>query len=86
MSTDSAVILSNHLLKPSLPLPLIIAHQLSLYLALCKRKGLLESVGPAGLNAMQVRFIIPGHESTWLSSPRRLPSRPSSRKIERAHV
>ncbi|KAL8279320.1 hypothetical protein RQP46_008357 [Phenoliferia psychrophenolica] len=53
VSTDSAVILSNHLLKPSLPLPLIIAHQLSLYLALCKRKGLLESVGPAGLNAMQ---------------------------------
>ncbi|KAI5476644.1 hypothetical protein MNV49_007422 [Pseudohyphozyma bogoriensis] len=52
-STDSAVILSNHLAKPSLPLPLIIAHQLGLYLALCKRKGLLESVGPAGLNAMQ---------------------------------
>ncbi|KAK4705769.1 hypothetical protein P7C70_g421, partial [Phenoliferia sp. Uapishka_3] len=53
LSTSSTVILSNHLAKPSLPLPLIISHQLSLYLALCKRKGLLESVGPAGLNAMQ---------------------------------
>ncbi|KAM0751539.1 hypothetical protein T439DRAFT_324723 [Meredithblackwellia eburnea MCA 4105] len=53
VSTDSAVILQNKMAKPSLPLPLIIAHQLSLYLALCKRRGLLETCGPAGLNALQ---------------------------------
>lgn len=62
--------------KPSLPLPLIIAHQLSLYFASCvlpppspslplahpltplpsrpscKRRNLLESIGPAGFNAL----------------------------------
>lgn len=52
-STDSAVILADYMAKPSLPLPLVIAHQLSLYFAACKRKGLLESVGPAGYNALQ---------------------------------
>lgn len=54
VSTESsAVIMSSYLNKPSLPLPLIIAHQLSLYFALCKKKGLLEAVGPAGFNALQ---------------------------------
>lgn len=52
-STESLVILSNYLSKPSLPLPLIIAHQLGLFLTLAKRKGMLESVGPAGYNALQ---------------------------------
>lgn len=46
------VILTNYLSKPSLPLPLIIIHQLALYLASCKSKGKLESIGPAGYNAM----------------------------------
>ena len=31
-------------------LPLVIAHQISLYFATCKRRGQLESVGPAGYN------------------------------------
>lgn len=38
--------------KPSLPLPLVIAHQIHLYLADAKSKGYLESVGPAGYNAL----------------------------------
>ncbi|TNY17131.1 Bestrophin, RFP-TM, chloride channel-domain-containing protein [Rhodotorula diobovata] len=49
---ESMVILSDYMAKPSLPLPLIIAHQLSLYWASCKRRNLLESVGPAGFNAL----------------------------------
>ncbi|ORY90673.1 Bestrophin, RFP-TM, chloride channel-domain-containing protein [Leucosporidium creatinivorum] len=52
-STESTVILADYMAKPSLPLPLVIAHQLGLYFASCKRKGLLESVGPAGFNAFQ---------------------------------
>ncbi|SCV72547.1 BQ2448_4084 [Microbotryum intermedium] len=52
VSTHSAVILNDSLAKPSIPLPLLITHQLGLYLAVCKKKGLLESVGPAGYNAM----------------------------------
>lgn len=51
--TSTSVAMNEYLNKPSLPLPLIIAHQLSLYFATCKRRGLLESVGPAGYNAMQ---------------------------------
>lgn len=47
------MILADYMSKPSLPLPLVIAHQLTLYFAACKRQGLLESVGPAGFNAMQ---------------------------------
>ncbi|GAA5907301.1 hypothetical protein JCM8208_007148 [Rhodotorula glutinis] len=49
---ESMVILSDYMAKPSLPLPLIIAHQLSLYFASCKRRNLLESIGPAGFNAL----------------------------------
>ncbi|SGY68443.1 BQ5605_C004g02889 [Microbotryum silenes-dioicae] len=52
VSTHSAVILNDSLAKPSIPLPLLITHQLGLYLAVCKKKGLLESIGPAGYNAM----------------------------------
>ncbi|KAF9065263.1 Bestrophin, RFP-TM, chloride channel-domain-containing protein [Rhodocollybia butyracea] len=36
----------------SLPLPLIIAHELSRLLFFFRREGLLETVGPAGTNAM----------------------------------
>ncbi|CEQ39276.1 SPOSA6832_00803 [Sporobolomyces salmonicolor] len=50
ISTDSMVILQDYLAKPSLPLPLVIAHQLGLYFASCKRRNLLESIGPAGYN------------------------------------
>ncbi|GAA5929090.1 hypothetical protein JCM3775_006733 [Rhodotorula graminis] len=49
---ESTVILSDYMAKPSLPLPLIIAHQLSLYFASCKRRNLLEAIGPAGFNAL----------------------------------
>ncbi|GAA5997976.1 uncharacterized protein JCM10292_002237 [Rhodotorula paludigena] len=52
MSTESMVILNDYMARPSLPLPLIIAHQLGLYFASCKRRNLLESVGPAGYNAL----------------------------------
>ncbi|GAA5898923.1 hypothetical protein JCM6882_004031 [Rhodosporidiobolus microsporus] len=50
LSTDSMVVLADYMAKPSLPLPLVIAHQLSLYFASCKRRSLLESIGPAGYN------------------------------------
>ncbi|GAW07418.1 UPF0187-domain-containing protein [Lentinula edodes] len=36
----------------SLPLPLIIAHEISRLLFYFRREGLLETVGPAGMNAM----------------------------------
>ncbi|BGP45556.1 hypothetical protein JCM10450v2_001375 [Rhodotorula kratochvilovae] len=49
---ESMVILSDYMSKPSLPLPLIIAHQLALYFASCKRRNLLEAIGPAGFNAL----------------------------------
>lgn len=45
------VILADYLVKPSLPLPLVIAHHLGLYFAKCKSEGLIETIGPAGLNA-----------------------------------
>lgn len=44
---------SSYLLRPSLPLPLLIAHHLSLYFVSFKRSGLLDSLGPAGYNAYQ---------------------------------
>ncbi|GAA5823320.1 hypothetical protein JCM5353_008231 [Sporobolomyces roseus] len=48
-TTDkSRAVFKSYLAKPSLPLPLVIAHQLSVYLATCKRRGQLESIGPAG--------------------------------------
>ncbi|GAA5987522.1 hypothetical protein JCM11641_007173 [Rhodosporidiobolus odoratus] len=50
LSTDSMVIMADYMSKPSLPLPLVIAHQLGLYFASCKRRNLLESIGPAGYN------------------------------------
>jgi len=37
----------------TMPLPLIIAHEISRALFAFKREGLLETVGPAGINAMQ---------------------------------
>ena len=52
-TASTAVIMASYLEKPSLPLPLVIAHQLSLYFALCKKKGLLEAIGPAGFNGLQ---------------------------------
>ncbi|KAM0787940.1 hypothetical protein ACM66B_006145 [Microbotryomycetes sp. NB124-2] len=45
--------MQNYLARPSLALPLVIAHELSLYFATCKKMGLLESIGPAGYNALQ---------------------------------
>ncbi|KAK4052118.1 hypothetical protein OIV83_002412 [Microbotryomycetes sp. JL201] len=45
--------LQQYLARPSLALPLFIAHELSLYFATCKKLGLLESIGPAGYNALQ---------------------------------
>ncbi|GAA5821447.1 hypothetical protein JCM10212_000089 [Sporobolomyces blumeae] len=47
------VVMSSYLSKPSLPLPLVIAHQLSLYFASCKRRNQIESIGPAGYNALR---------------------------------
>ncbi|BGP53457.1 hypothetical protein JCM8202v2_001016 [Rhodotorula sphaerocarpa] len=44
-------ILADYMAKPSLPLPLVIAHHLNLYFASCKRDGLIETIGPAGFNA-----------------------------------
>ncbi|KDQ59550.1 hypothetical protein JAAARDRAFT_33130 [Jaapia argillacea MUCL 33604] len=38
----------------SLPLPLLIAHEISRAIFMFKRDGLLETVGPAGTNAMNV--------------------------------
>ncbi|GAA6006297.1 hypothetical protein JCM10207_000593 [Rhodosporidiobolus poonsookiae] len=52
MSTDSMVVLADYMAKPCLPLPLVIAHQLGQYFASCKRRNLLESIGPAGYNAL----------------------------------
>jgi len=39
----------------STPLPLIVAHELSRTIFLFKRDGYLETVGPAGTNAMNVQ-------------------------------
>lgn len=39
------------------PLPLIIAHQLSSSIFMFKREGLLETVGPAGTNAMNTLVL-----------------------------
>ncbi|GAA5979649.1 hypothetical protein JCM10908_002999 [Rhodotorula pacifica] len=52
LSTESTVILADYMVKPSLPLPLVIAHHLNLYVASCKRDGLIEAIGPAGFNAL----------------------------------
>lgn len=48
----TAVVVHNYLSKPSLPLPLVIAHQIHLYVARCKRKGYLESIGPPGFGRL----------------------------------
>ncbi|GAA5894874.1 uncharacterized protein JCM6883_002240 [Sporobolomyces salmoneus] len=49
-TNESRAVFNSYLSKPSLALPLVIAHQISLYFATCKRRGQLESVGPAGYN------------------------------------
>ncbi|GAA5995701.1 hypothetical protein JCM5350_007125 [Sporobolomyces pararoseus] len=49
-TNESRAVFNSYLSKPSLALPLVIAHQLSLYFAICKRRGQLESIGPAGYN------------------------------------
>ncbi|GAA6008649.1 hypothetical protein JCM11491_003382 [Sporobolomyces phaffii] len=51
-TNESRAIFDSYLSKPSLALPIVIAHQISLYFATCKRHGQLESVGPAGYNAL----------------------------------
>jgi len=48
LEDSSVVVVHNYLSRPSLPLPLVIAHQLHLYITRCKRKGYLEAIGPAG--------------------------------------
>ncbi|EFP84228.1 uncharacterized protein PGTG_10606 [Puccinia graminis f. sp. tritici CRL 75-36-700-3] len=52
MEDSSVVVVHNFLSRPSLPLPLVIAHQLHLYITRCKRKGYLEAIGPAGHSRM----------------------------------
>ncbi|GAA5832796.1 hypothetical protein JCM3766R1_007046 [Sporobolomyces carnicolor] len=49
-TNESRAVFNSYLSKPSLALPLVIAHQISLYFATCKRRNQLESVGPAGYN------------------------------------
>ncbi|GAA5873520.1 hypothetical protein JCM16303_001153 [Sporobolomyces ruberrimus] len=49
-TNESRAIFDSYLSKPSLALPLVIAHQISLYFATCKRLGQLDSLGPAGYN------------------------------------
>lgn len=44
----------------SSPLPLVIAHELSRLLFLFKRDGYLETVGPAGTNAMSAKCVYHG--------------------------
>jgi putative membrane protein len=52
LEDSSVVVVHNYLSRPSLPLPLVISHQLHLYITRCKRKGFLESIGPAGHNRL----------------------------------
>lgn len=52
LEDSTAVVVHNYLSKPSLPLPLVIAHQLHLYAARCKQKGYLESIGPPGFGRL----------------------------------
>ncbi|GAA5878090.1 hypothetical protein JCM3774_006480 [Rhodotorula dairenensis] len=52
LSAESSAILAEYMAKPSLPLPLVIAHHLNLYFASCKRDGLIEAIGPAGFNGL----------------------------------
>ncbi|GAA5968954.1 hypothetical protein JCM8115_002163 [Rhodotorula mucilaginosa] len=56
-SAQSSAILADYAAKPSLPLPLIIAHHLTLYFAACKRDGLIESIGPPGFNALNQAVV-----------------------------
>ncbi|BGP18938.1 hypothetical protein JCM10213_001963 [Rhodosporidiobolus nylandii] len=56
LNTETMVVMADYMRKPSLPLPLVIAHQLGLYLASCKRRGLIESIGPAGYNALVMQL------------------------------
>lgn len=53
LTSAEATLFNAFVSSPSLPLPLIIAHQLSLYVAHIKRKGQLEAIGPAGLAGLQ---------------------------------
>ncbi|KAG0152016.1 hypothetical protein CROQUDRAFT_71336 [Cronartium quercuum f. sp. fusiforme G11] len=52
LEDPTTVVIHNYLSKPSLPLPLVIAHQIHLYVARCKGKGYLESVGPPGFGRL----------------------------------
>lgn len=57
LEDSTAVVVHNYLSKPSLPLPLVIAHQIHLYVARCKRKGYLESIGPPGFGRLTQAVI-----------------------------
>ncbi|KWU44618.1 UPF0187-domain-containing protein [Rhodotorula sp. JG-1b] len=57
LSAESSAILADYAAKPSLPLPLVIAHHLTLYFAACKRDGLIEAIGPAGFNALNQAVV-----------------------------
>ena len=43
----------------STPLPMVIAHELSHALFKFRRDGYLETVGPAGMNAMNTLYVTP---------------------------
>lgn len=52
LEDSSVIVVHNYLSRPSVPLPLVIAHQLHIYISRCKRKGFLEAIGPAGHNRL----------------------------------
>lgn len=53
---DSLVWIENELSRPSVPLPLTIAHYAQLVLAKWRAKGLLDLTGPAGYNALSTQI------------------------------
>jgi len=53
---ESIVFLENEFARPSVPLPLTIAHYAQLVLAKWRAKGLLDLTGPAGYNALSTQI------------------------------
>ena len=51
-NNDDSIWVTNHFKRPSLPLPLVIIHQLQLYFLKTKAKGFLDLTGPAGYNTI----------------------------------
>ncbi|MBW0498017.1 hypothetical protein O181_037732 [Austropuccinia psidii MF-1] len=48
----SVVVIHNYLSRPSLPLPLVVAHQIHLYISQCNQKGYLDDVGLPGYSRL----------------------------------